>query len=681
MGATATAKKWLVGLSQLKDARANRSIFEKIRAYKSHLQIEHQSEDFIIKTADSGAELLKALQLRHDIFVKEWQGVENPTGIDVDEYDFSADHLLIIDRKTSDVVGTYRLLCSKYTDRFYSQSEFIMTDFMMWPWTKLELGRACIKAEYRDGNTIDMLWKGLSRYIYYSGTKYLFGCSSLMKTEPELIGRFYKTLIHKENWKDDFRIRPNLKYELKGFDISLVKLNLKGATMAENSFDLLITGADLVLSSPKNPTSFKTERMDIGIQNGKIKHIGTLDKSQAEDVFDASGLTVLPGLIDTQVHFREPGLEHKETIELGSKSAAAGGITAFFEMPNTNPPTTSKAAFQKKLDIAAETSYTDFAFYAGAAHDNIGLLKELEQMPGCSGVKVFMGSSTGTLLIESDELLRKVLENTKRRIAVHAEDEPRLLQRRPIAENAAGDVSKHAEWRDAESALIATKRLHELAVELKHPVHLLHVSTKDEMEFLKENKSEYMTVEVTPQHLTLESPDCYLNLGTLAQMNPPIRSTEHRQAIWKALQSGVVDIIGSDHAPHTLEEKQKDYPNTPSGMPGVQTSLPVLLQHVSKGRLRLEDIVRFMCVNPVQIFSIAQRGFIAPDYEASFTIVDLKKEKVIEDDWIESRVGWTPFRDMKVKGWPVATMVRGQFAMQEGELNRISAQPLQFLDK
>ncbi|NQY99734.1 MAG: dihydroorotase [Bdellovibrionales bacterium] len=452
-------------------------------------------------------------------------------------------------------------------------------------------------------------------------------------------------------------------------------------TESNSSFDLIISGADLMLSSPKSPTQFKVEQMDIGIRDGKIEQMGTLPKSSAKEVFDAKGLLVLPGLIDTQVHFREPGLEHKENIQYGSRSAVAGGITAFFEMPNTNPPTTTLEAFRKKVEIGENTSYSDFAFYGGAAHDNIDLLPKLENERGCCGIKVFMGSSTGTLLIENDDLLKKVLLKTKKRIAVHAEDEPRLLERRTVSENSAGDVSKHAEWRDAESALIATKRLHKLVVELKHPAHLLHVSTRDEMEFLAEHKSEFMTVEVTPQHLTLESPDCYLNLGTLAQMNPPIRSTEHRQALWKALQSGVVDIIGSDHAPHTLDEKNNDYPNTPSGMPGVQTSLPILLNHASKGRMKIEDIVRFMCVNPVEIFGIKDRGYIAPGFEASLTIVDLKKESVITDDWIESKVGWTPFRDQTVKGWPIATLIRGKFAMKNGELHKVETRPLQFLER
>jgi dihydroorotase len=453
--------------------------------------------------------------------------------------------------------------------------------------------------------------------------------------------------------------------------------------MAEDTttFDLIIRGADLMLSSPKSPTQFKVEQMDIGIKDGMIEQVGTLPKTSAGDVYDGKGLLVLPGLIDTQVHFREPGLEHKETIQHGSRSAVAGGMTAFFEMPNTNPPTTTLEAFRNKVQIGEKTSYSDFAFYGGAAHDNIDLLTQLENERGCCGIKVFMGSSTGSLLIENDDLLKKVLLNTKKRIAVHAEDEPRLIARRGVAENSAGDVSKHAEWRDAESALIATKRLHKLVEELKHAAHLLHVSTKEEMDFLAENKSQYMTVEVTPQHLSLESPDCYLNLGTLAQMNPPIRSTEHRQAIWKALQSGIVDIIGSDHAPHTLEEKSKDYPNTPSGMPGVQTSLPLLLNHASKGRLKVEDIVKFMCINPVEIFGIKDRGYISPGYEASLTLVDLNKETEITDEWIESKVGWTPFRDTKVKGWPIATLIRGQFAMRDGDLHKVETRPLQFLER
>ncbi|MCB0407487.1 MAG: dihydroorotase [Bdellovibrionales bacterium] len=447
----------------------------------------------------------------------------------------------------------------------------------------------------------------------------------------------------------------------------------------ENEFDLIIQNADLVLSNPDNPSNFKIEKMDLGIKNGQISSLGTLSNLPTKEKFQGKGLTILPGLIDTQVHFREPGLEHKETIEMGSRSAVAGGITGFFEMPNTNPATLTKQDLERKIHIAENTSYCDFAFYMGAAQKNVQNLAALEKLPGCCGVKVFMGSSTGSLLVDNDDLLRQVLENTHRRIAVHCEDEPRLKERKYIAQNSNGDVSKHEEWRDEETALLATQRLVRLAKPMNHPIHILHISTQQEMEFLKTEKTgDLITVEVLPQHLSLESPDCYVNLGTKAQMNPPIRNTKHRQALWKALQAKVVDVIGSDHAPHTLEEKSKTYPETPSGMPGVQTTLPVLLNHMHRGHIGLTDIVRLMAVNPSRIFGIRGRGFIAPKYEASLTIVDLNKEMTIENQWIESKSHWTPFHGQKVKGWPIATLVRGQFAMRDGVLSKVPTQAFEF---
>ena len=444
--------------------------------------------------------------------------------------------------------------------------------------------------------------------------------------------------------------------------------------------DLIIKEADLVVSTPKSPHQFKMEKMDIAVKDGRIRQIGTLSKMEAEQVWNAKGLTVLPGLIDSQVHFREPGLEHKETIADGSRSAVAGGITGFFEMPNTFPPTLTAEAMANKVKIGHDTSWCDFAFYMGAAEENADKLLELENVPGCCGVKIFMGSSTGSLLVDTDDSLKKVLQNTRRRVAVHCEDEPRLLERRPIAEGAEGDVQKHEEWRDATSALIATQRLLKLSKELNHPVHVLHVSTKEEMEFLQSERTEdgRITVETTPQHLTLESPDCYLNLGTKSQMNPPIRDTHHRQALWKALKAGVVDVLGSDHAPHTLEEKSKSYPNTPSGMPGVQTTIPLMLNHMHKGHLHLFDIVRLLAVNPTLIWGIKNRGFLFPDLEASFTVVDLKKEQTIDDAWVESKCGWTPFHGQKNKGWPVATILRGDFAMKDGELFKVAGKAFEF---
>jgi dihydroorotase len=378
------------------------------------------------------------------------------------------------------------------------------------------------------------------------------------------------------------------------------------------------------------------------------------------------GLTVLPGLIDTQVHFREPGLEHKEDLETGTKGAALGGVTAIFEMPNTKPNTTTDAAIADKVARAQGRAWVDHAFFLGAASENVNDLARWESVPGCAGVKVFMGSSTGSLLVADDATLARVLANGRRRVAVHCEDEDRLIARKSVAEDGAHPRVHHL-WRDEQTALIATQRLIRLAEEAKRPVHVLHVTTAEEMEFLADHK-DWATVETTPQHLTLAAPECYEELGSLAQMNPPIREARHREALWEAVRNGVVDVLGSDHAPHTLEEKAKPYPQSPSGMTGVQTIVPLMLDHVNAGRLTLERLVDLMAHGPARIYDIQGKGRIAVGYDADFTIVDLAAKRTITNAWIASRSGWTPFHGRTVTGWPIYTIVRGAVVMHDDEL-------------
>lgn len=404
---------------------------------------------------------------------------------------------------------------------------------------------------------------------------------------------------------------------------------------------------------------------DIGIAGGKIAALGALDAQRAAQVFPARGLHVLPGVIDTHVHFREPGAEHKEDLATGSRAAVLGGVTAVFEMPNTAPPTTSTAALADKLRRAQGRMYCDHAFYIGAALDNIAALPELERRPGVAGIKVFIGSSTGDLLIAEEEPLRQVLSAISRRAAFHCEDEARLKAR--LDERREGHPETHPIWRDAEAALIATQKLLRLARETGKRVHVLHVTTADEMPLLAAHK-DIATVEVTPHHLTLAGPQAYERLGTRAQINPPIRDTAHREALWRAVADGTVDIIGSDHAPHTAEEKARSYPASPSGMPGVQTLVPLMLDHVNTGRLSLSRFVDLTAHGPQRVFGIAGKGRIAAGYDADLTIVDLAAEREITNDWIASRCGWTPYDGWRVRGWPVATLVRGHVVMREGEV-------------
>lgn len=417
---------------------------------------------------------------------------------------------------------------------------------------------------------------------------------------------------------------------------------------------------------------------DVGIRDGRFAALGDLASASAAEVFDARGLHVLPGAIDSQVHFREPGAEHKEDLASGTAAAALGGITALFEMPNTKPSTTTAEALADKLARAAGRAWVDHAFYLGGAPENATRLGELERLPGCCGIKVFMGSSTGSLLVEDDATLERIVASIHRRMAVHCEDEPRLKQRRALIPASGATAHLHPVWRDEATALTATTRLVGLARKHRKRVHVLHVTTADEMEFLRGHK-EVASVEVLPQHLTLVAPECYDRLGTYAQMNPPIRDARHQAALWEAVRDGTVDVLGSDHAPHTRAEKDAGYPLSPSGMPGVQTLLPLMLDHVHAGRLTLLRLVDLLCAGPARLFGIAGKGRIAAGGDADLSIVDLARRHTITDAEQASRCGWTPFAGMTVTGWPVATVIRGRTVMRDGQLLGAPAgRPLRF---
>jgi dihydroorotase len=403
---------------------------------------------------------------------------------------------------------------------------------------------------------------------------------------------------------------------------------------------------------------------DIGVAGETIATIGALGSASAGERIDCRGLHILPGVIDSQVHFREPGATHKEDLETGSRAAALAGVTAVFEMPNTDPPTVSAAALEDKLARAKNRMHCDFAFWVGGTHDNVADLPELERLPGAAGVKVFMGSSTGKLLVADDEGVRRILGKTRRRAAFHSEDELRLNERKAL--RVAGDPSSHPIWRDEIAALRATQRLVAIARDRRAQVHVLHISTAEEIEFLQSAK-DVASCEATPQHLTLTAED-YARLGTKMQMNPPVRAPRHRQAIWRGLAEGVIDVLGSDHAPHALAEKAKPYPESPSGMTGVQTLVPIMLDHLAKQRLTLQRFVDLTSAGPQRLFSIARKGRIAAGYDADFTIVDLKRRATIRDSWIASRCGWTAYDGKEVTGWPIGTFVRGVRVMWEGEI-------------
>lgn len=424
--------------------------------------------------------------------------------------------------------------------------------------------------------------------------------------------------------------------------------------------DLLVHGGTLL--TPNGP-----ERIDAACADGRIVALGNLQgRWTAENTLDATGLHVLPGVIDSQVHFREPGLTHKEDLESGTRGAVLGGVTSVFEMPNTNPLTLWEADLQAKLDAATGRAWCDYAFYIGGSGVNAESLPKLEQLPGCVGVKVFMGSSFGDLLADEDAVLRRILRHGHRRMAVHAEDEARLRERKALVE-ASGDVRQHHRWRDVESALQATQRIVGMAAETGRRLHVLHVSTAEEMAFLAQHKRR-VTVEVLPNHLTLHAPECYERLGTLAQQNPPVREQHHQDALWQAIREGVVDVIGSDHAPHTREEKSLAYPKSPAGITEVQTLLPLMLNHVNAGRLSLQRLVDLTSAGPARIFGIQGKGRIAVGYDADLTFVDLAARRTIANDWIASRSGWTPYDGMTVTGWPIHTVIRGEVVVHNEQL-------------
>ncbi len=408
------------------------------------------------------------------------------------------------------------------------------------------------------------------------------------------------------------------------------------------------------------------QRTDVAVADGKISALGDFKNEKAERVVDATGLFVLPGLVDTQVHFREPGNEHKENLEAGTKGAVLGGVTGVFEMPNTNPPTTTPEALQDKLNRMKGRAWCNYAFYVGGTPDKATDWHMLEELPGCCGIKIFMGASTGNLLVEEDAAVEAILSKTKRRVSIHSEDNFILTDRKKIAEEGAHPRFHHV-WRNVESAVSSTNRLLAIARRTGAKVHVLHISTAEEMEILKKNK-DIASVEILANHLTF-SADEYETLGTRIQMNPPIRDAANRDGLWKAVQSDIVDVFGSDHAPHTLEEKSKTYPQTPSGMPGVQTIVPMLLNHINAGRLTLEKLVDGMAGKLNALWGVKNKGRIEQGFDADFTIVDMEKEVTYTDSMMANISGWTPIHGRTLKGAPTHTIISGKVVMENGKLD------------
>ncbi len=436
---------------------------------------------------------------------------------------------------------------------------------------------------------------------------------------------------------------------------------LSASSPVAEHFDLVIRGARIV-------TGEGTFAGAVGVRGSKIAAVGDLPGATADEVVEAGGLHLLPGFIDTQVHFREPGMEHKEDLESGSRAALFGGVTTYFEMPNTNPTTTTLDRLQDKLDRAAGRSWVHYAFFFGAASDNLETLREAEQLPGTPGIKMFVGSSTGSLLVENEDDVRKVLQNGGRPMSIHSEQEARLRERKNALATGA-HVREHPNIRDAEAARLSTELLIQLCEETGRPIHILHISTAEELPMLAEAKRRGLpvTCEVTPQHLWFEA-SRYEDLGTRLQMNPPVRSEAHRAAIQAAMEAGLFDVFGSDHAPHTQEEKAKAYPDSPSGMPGVQTILPVLLTLVQREWLSLEKLVRMGCERPAELFGIRGKGRITPGYDADLVLLDPHAPFLVEPEWLQSKCGWSPYEGETLFGQPQMIWVAGRLALESGTL-------------
>ena len=421
---------------------------------------------------------------------------------------------------------------------------------------------------------------------------------------------------------------------------------------------LLIRGARVLLPNGEFLVG------DVEIRESKILRVAPSIAAVGDREIMAKGLTLLPGVIDPQVHFREPGLEHKEDLFTASCACAKGGVTSFLEMPNTRPLTTTQAALDDKLSRAAEKCLVNYGFFIGATAENLPDLLSANPTPG---IKVFMGSMHGQLLVDGEATLEAIFADGDRLIAVHAEDQARINQRRQEFAGVS-DVAVHSQIQDNQAALLATQLALKLSNKYQRRLHILHLSTGDEAEFLRQEKPSWVTAEVTPQHLLLNT-SAYEKIGSLAQMNPPLRAPRDNEILWQALLDGVIDFIATDHAPHTLAEKAQDYPNTPSGMPGVETSLPLMLTQAVQGKCTVAQVANWMSAAVAKAYKIPNKGKIAPGFDADLVLVDLDNYRLVVREEMVTKCGWSPFEGWNLTGWPVVTVVGGKVVFENGKLN------------
>jgi dihydroorotase len=403
------------------------------------------------------------------------------------------------------------------------------------------------------------------------------------------------------------------------------------------------------------------------IEGAKIAAVDAAAHTAADEVVPARGLHLLPGVIDDQVHFREPGLTHKEDLHTATRACAKGGVTTFLEMPNTNPATITQERLEEKLALAASKCLVNYGFYIGATPHNLAELRGAKRTPG---IKIFIGSSTGDLLVDEQAALEAIFAETTLPICAHCEDEATV---RANAARYAGttDVADHSRIRDHAAAMIATRRAVELAVRHRHRFHVLHVSTGDEADFLAENHG-LVSAEVCPHHLFFNTDD-YARLGSLVQMNPSLKTAGDNRRLWQALLDGRIQVIATDHAPHTLEEKRQPYSpghsGSPSGLPAVENSLALLLNEVARGRCSISQVASWMCDAPARVWDIVDKGRIAVGYDADLVLVDLQKTATIRNSEQETKSRWSPWNGVMLTGWPVRTWVLGQEVFREGRID------------
>ncbi len=425
-------------------------------------------------------------------------------------------------------------------------------------------------------------------------------------------------------------------------------------------YDLVIRNASI--THPDGTTAAG----DVACQNGRIAKIDSMISAVGREHIDAAGRLLIPGVIDPQVHFREPGATDKEDLASGSRAAVRGGVTSFLEMPNCNPPTTDQEQLNWKLARAASSCTANYGFFIGATCDNLEALNSVH--PAC-GIKIFMGSSTGDLLVDKQEHLERIFGNGERLIAVHAEDETRIQDRTRtlLIEGETADCSLHSRIRDPQTALIATERALALSEKYGRRLHILHLSTSEEVERLRRHKPDQVTCEVIPNHLFLNTDD-YAQLGSRVQMNPPIRNPANASGLWSGLHQGIIDIIATDHAPHTLGEKSQPYPNSPAGMPGVETSLPLMLTAMQAGQCTLAQVQQWMCSGPARVYGIKNKGQLAEGFDADLALVDIETTRPVRDNEVFSRAAWSPYAGRELTGWPNYTIVGGQVVFDNGQI-------------